>query len=69
MKLKAQTELQEDKTTHYKTKYQKIDQELITEIRELCPIETQPFLKELWKKTAKRRKKNPEKSWTKKLHG
>ena len=45
MKLKAQTKILEDKSTHYKTKYQEIDRELITEIRELCPIETQPFLK------------------------
>ena len=61
MKLKAQIEILEDKTTHYKTKYQEIDQELITEIRELCPTETQPFLKKIMgQKTAKRRKKNPE---------
>ena len=60
MKLKAQTEILEDKTTNYKTKYLEIDQELITEMRELCPIETQLFLKELWEKTVKRRKKNPE---------
>ena len=46
MKLKAQTEILEDKTSHYKNKYQEIDQELITEIRELCPMETQQFLKE-----------------------
>ena len=62
MKPKAQTEILKEKTTHYKTKYQEIDQELITEIGGLYPIETQPFLKELWKKTAKRRKKNQEKS-------
>ena len=48
MKLKVQTEIQEDKTAHYKTNFQEIDQELITEIRELCPIETKPFLKEVW---------------------
>ena len=64
MKLKAQTEILEDKTTHYKTKYQEIDQELITEIRELCLIEIQPFLKELSKKImqkgGRRIKKNPE---------
>ena len=41
MKLKAQTEILEDKTTNYKTEYQEIDQELITKIRELCHIETQ----------------------------
>ena len=35
MKLKAQTEILKDKTTHYKTKYQEIEQELITKIREL----------------------------------
>ena len=29
-----------DKTTLYKTKYQEIDQELITEIKDFCPIET-----------------------------
>ena len=63
MKLKAQTEILEDKSSHYKTKYQEIDQELITEIREHCPIETQLFLKEL-KITAKRRKKNPEQKTT-----
>ena len=45
MKLKAPTEILEDKTTNYQTKFQEIDQELITEIWELCPIETQPFLK------------------------
>ena len=39
MKLKAQTEILEDKTTHYTTKYQEINPELITHIRELCPIE------------------------------
>ena len=33
MKWKSQTEILKDKTTHYKTKYQEIDQELITEIR------------------------------------
>ena len=32
MKLKAQTEILEDKTIYYKTKYQEIDQQLITEI-------------------------------------
>ena len=37
MKLKAQKEIQEEKTIHYKTKYQEIDKELIIEIRELCP--------------------------------
>ena len=45
MKLKTQTEILENQTTHYKTKYQEIDQELIAEIRELYPIETQPLLK------------------------
>ena len=68
MELKAQTKILEDKITHYKTKYQEVDQELITEIRELCPIETQPFLKGPWEKTAKKRKKNQGKSWAKKLH-
>ena len=62
MKLKAQIEILEDKTTLYKTKYEEIDQELITEIRDLGPIETQPFLQELGEKTAKRRKKNQVKS-------
>ena len=38
MKIKTQTEILVDKTIHFKTKYQEIDQELITEIRELCPI-------------------------------
>ena len=63
MKLKAQIEILEEKTTHYKTKYHEIDQELITEIKELCHIETQ-FLKELW---GKNWKKEEEKSWTKKI--
>ena len=45
MKLKAQTEILKDKTTHYETKYQEIDQKLITEIKDLCSIETQPLLK------------------------
>ena len=35
MKLKAQVEILEYKTAHYKTRYQEIDQELSTEIREL----------------------------------
>ena len=56
MKLKAQTEIPEDKTTHYKTKYQEIDQELITEITELCPIETQQFLIELCEENSKKEK-------------
>ena len=60
MKPKAQTEILEDKTTHYKTKYREIDQELITEIREL--IEIQPFLKELWGGGEKTAKKEEEKS-------
>ena len=64
LNLKAQTEILEDKTTNYKTEYQEIDQEIITEIRELCPIETQPFLKQLWEKNCKKEgkkiKKNPE---------
>ena len=33
MKLKGQTEILKDKTTPYKTKYQEIEQELITEFR------------------------------------
>ena len=33
LKLKAQIEIPEDKTIHYKTKYQEIDKELITEIK------------------------------------
>ena len=41
MQLKAQTEIFEKRATHFKTKYQEIDQELITEIRELCPTEIQ----------------------------
>ena len=44
MKLKSPLEILENKTTYYKTKYQEIDQELITETRELCPVETQQFL-------------------------
>ena len=35
-KLKAQVELLEDRTTHYTTKYIEIDQEVLTEIKELC---------------------------------
>ena len=58
MKLKAQTEILEDKTAHYKTKYQKIYSELITVIKELCRTERQQFLIELWKKTTQRKKKN-----------
>ena len=54
MKLKAQKEILEDKTIHYKTKYQEIDQGLITEIKELCPMETQPFQKEIWQKNCKK---------------
>ena len=73
MKLKAQTEMLEDKTTHCKTKYQEIDQELITEIRELCPIEKQPFLKELWEKNSKKEEEksrkilNEKTTWLKNL--
>ena len=39
MKLKAQTEILEDKTTYYKIIYQEIDEELLNEIKELCPME------------------------------
>ncbi len=53
MKLKAQIEILKDKTTHYKTKYKEIDPELITEIRKICPKETQQFLIELWEKLQK----------------
>ena len=61
MKLKAQTEILEDKTTLYKTKYQEIDLKLITKIRELWSIETQSFLKELWGKELQKGGKNQEK--------
>ena len=54
MKLKAQAEIREDKATHYNAKYQEIDLELNTEIRDLSLIETQPFLKELWEKNCKK---------------
>ena len=68
MKLKAQTEIVGDKTTHYKTKYQEIDQKLCTEIRELYPIETRQFLKECWEKQlqkgGRKIKKNPEQKTT-----
>ena len=40
MELKPQIVILEDKTLHYTTKYLKIDQELISEIREFCPIKT-----------------------------
>ena len=66
MKLKAQTEILKDKTTHYKTKYQEIDQELITEIRELCLIETQPFLQELWENNCKKEEEKSRKILAKK---
>ena len=62
MKLKAQTDIQKDETTHYKTKYQ----ELITEIRDLCPIETQPFLKELQEKNCKKEEEKSRKILNKK---
>ena len=45
-KLKAQVELLEDRATHNTTKYLEIDQELLTEIKELCFTITQ-FLSEL----------------------
>ena len=38
MKLRAETEILEDRATNYQTKYQEIDQELIAGIRELCFI-------------------------------
>ena len=63
MELKAQTEIQEDKTTHYKTKYQEIDQELITEIIEIFPKDTTISKKKLGKelqKGGRKIKKNPE---------
>ena len=45
--LKAQAVIPEDKTILYKTKYHEIDHEQFTEIRELCPIETQQVLIDL----------------------
>ena len=69
MKLKAQSEIQDDKTTHSKTKYQEIDQELITEIRELCPIETRQFLIELWEENCKKKGEKSRKIFDKKVHG
>ena len=68
MKLKAQTEILEDKTTHYKTKYQEMDQELITEIRELCPIET-TIPKRTMRKNCKKEEEKARKIPYKKLHG
>ena len=47
VKLKAQTEIPENKTAYYKIKYQEIDKELITDIWEVCLIETQQFETEL----------------------
>ena len=64
MKLKAQTQILEDATTHYKIKYQEIDQQLITEIWELFPIEIQQFLKEPWEKNSKKEEEKSRKSWT-----
>ena len=49
MKLKAQTEIWEDKTIPYK-KDKEGGQELIAEIRELCPTETQQFLSTIWER-------------------
>ena len=56
MKLKAKAEILEDKTTQYKTKYQEIDKELISEIRHLCPIEAQRLLIELREENSKRKR-------------
>ena len=66
MKLIVQTEILKDKTTHYKTKYEEIDQEIITEISELCPIETQQFLIELWEDNCKKEKEKSRKILDKK---
>ena len=72
MKLKTQTEILEDKTTNYKTKYQEIDQELITEIREICPIETtipKRTMRKKLQKGGRKSKKNPvqKTTWLKNL--
>ena len=64
MKLKVQTEILKHKTTHYKTKYQEIDQEIIIEIIELFLIEAN-IPNRIMGKTAKRIKKNQENPLTK----
>ena len=66
MKQKSQAEILEDKTPHYKTKYQEIIKELITEIRELCLIEIQQFLIELWEENCKKEEEKSRKILDKK---
>ena len=67
--LKAQTGILKNKTTYFKTKYWEFDQELITEIRELCPTETQQFLSEQWEEKCKKEEGKLSKILDKKLHG
>ena len=65
MKLKTQTEILEYRDILYKTKYQEIDQDLMTEIRELCPTKTQQFLSALWENNCIREEGRYKKSFPK----
>lgn len=57
-KLQTQIEIQEDKTIHFTKKYTEIDNEFLTEIKELCPKETHQFLSELWESKCKEDEEN-----------
>ena len=62
MKLKVQTEISKDRTTYYKKKYWKVEQQIIEEIRKICPTETQQFLSTLLEGNYKG-EKSPDKLW------
>ena len=48
-KVSAHIKILEDKATNYTNKFLQVDEEIITEIKDSCPIETLPFLSDLWK--------------------
>ena len=59
LKFKAEAKILEGRAIHYKTKYQEFDRELMTEIGELCPTNTQQFQSTRWERNCTREiKKN-----------
>ena len=62
----AQIDILHDKKEHYTTMYLEIDEELQSEIMNLCPHETHDFLEDLWIKETKTEEEKSKKIWDKK---
>ena len=65
-KFRAQIDILHDKKEHYTTMYLEIDEELQSEIMNLCPQETHDFLEDLWIKETKYEEEKSKKIWDKK---